>query len=311
MGREYRAVKLDWWRGDVMPWSAGLFTRTDGTRTGTTVWQQAKAALIGILASSHDAHDQDLATGINQCLTKDGSNALTGNLNAASNKITSLATGTVGTDAATTAQVTAAQAASQPVSAVLTSLSSRSGVPTTVGMVSKFVGSTPPSGWLKANGALVSRTTYADLWAYAQACGSLETDATWASSKLYGDFSMGDGSTTFRLPDLRQCFSVGWADDKTGGVDDSRVIGSFQSQAILAHTHTGTTGDQSADHTHSTVASSGWSNDGAGTAKLVQQGSGTTGGASTGHTHSFTSASTGGTRCVPNNVAMMYCISYL
>jgi hypothetical protein len=104
-----------------MPWSAGLFTRTDGTRTGTTVWQQAKAALVGILASSHDAHDQDLATGINACLLKDGSNSLTGNLNAASNKITSLATGTVGTDAVNLSQITGVF---QPLASNLTEISS-------------------------------------------------------------------------------------------------------------------------------------------------------------------------------------------
>jgi hypothetical protein len=102
-----------------MPWSAGLFTRTDGTRTGTTVWQQAKAALVGILASSHDAHDQDLATGINACLLKDGSNAATANLNAGSNKITALATGTVGTDAINLNQITGVF---QPLNSELTAL---------------------------------------------------------------------------------------------------------------------------------------------------------------------------------------------
>ena len=43
-----------------------------------------------------------------------------------------------------------------------------------------------PNGWLKANGAAISRTTYAKLFALI--------------GTTYG---AGDGSTTFNLPDLR------------------------------------------------------------------------------------------------------------
>ena len=106
-----------------MPWSSGIFSRTDGTRTGTTVWAQAKAALIGILATSHDTHDQDLATGINNCLTKDGQNAATGNISLGSNKITSLATGTASTDAVNLAQITSVF---QPIDSDLTALAAMS-----------------------------------------------------------------------------------------------------------------------------------------------------------------------------------------
>lgn len=49
-----------------------------------------------------------------------------------------------------------------------------------------------PSGWLECNGAAVSRTTYADLFA---AIGT-----TWGA---------GDGSTTFNLPDLQRRTLVG------------------------------------------------------------------------------------------------------
>lgn len=76
-----------------MPWSSGSFTRTDGTRTGSTVWQQAKAALVKILALDHDTHDQDLATGINNCLTKDGQNKPTANIDFNGKKITNIADG--------------------------------------------------------------------------------------------------------------------------------------------------------------------------------------------------------------------------
>lgn len=79
-----------------------------------------------------------------------------------------------------------------------------------VGKVSIFARSTAPSGYLKANGAAVSRTTYAALFA---AIGTT--------------FGAGDGSTTFNLPDLRGEFVRGWDDGR--GVDSGRTFGSQQS----------------------------------------------------------------------------------
>lgn len=51
--------------------TTGVFTRTDGTRTGTTVWTQAKNAAVKIVSGGHDTHDQDIATALNDCLTQD------------------------------------------------------------------------------------------------------------------------------------------------------------------------------------------------------------------------------------------------
>lgn len=82
-----------------------------------------------------------------------------------------------------------------------------------------------PAGWLKCNGALVSRTTYAALFA---AIGTT--------------FGAGDGSTTFALPDLRGEFVRGLDDGR--GVDSARVMGSAQTDALQGHVHsmTGATG---------------------------------------------------------------------
>jgi len=77
------------------------------------------------------------------------------------------------------------------------------------GEVSYFAMSTAPTGWLKCNGAAISRTTYADLFV---AIGTT--------------FGSGDGSTTFNLPDLRGEFLRGYDDGR--GVDLSRVFGSAQ-----------------------------------------------------------------------------------
>lgn len=86
------------------------------------------------------------------------------------------------------------------------------------GAVSYFATAAAPSGWLKANGALISRTTYATLFA---AIGTA--------------FGAGDGSTTFALPDLRGEFVRGWDDAR--GVDSGRTFGSTQDSDNKSHTH--------------------------------------------------------------------------
>lgn len=88
-----------------MPWSSGTYSRTNGTHTGSTTWAQDEAAGTDILSSRHDTHDQDLATGINSCINKDGSNAFTGDADIGSNKVTSVANATARTDAPNVGQV--------------------------------------------------------------------------------------------------------------------------------------------------------------------------------------------------------------
>jgi hypothetical protein len=50
-----------------MAWAAGTFSRI----YGATGWTDDKNNAVKILASRHDTHDQDLADGINSCLTRD------------------------------------------------------------------------------------------------------------------------------------------------------------------------------------------------------------------------------------------------
>lgn len=81
------------------------------------------------------------------------------------------------------------------------------------GAIMWFSGSTTaPSGYLKANGAEVSRTVYAALFS---AIGT-----TWGA---------GNGTNTFNLPDLRGEFIRSWDDGR--GVDSGRGIATFQDQA--------------------------------------------------------------------------------
>lgn len=88
------------------------------------------------------------------------------------------------------------------------------------GAIQFFAQSWAPIGWLKANGAQISRTAYANLFA--------------AIGTHYG---AGDGSTTFHLPDLRGEFIRAWDDGR--GVDGGRWIGSWQNDEFRAHTHGG------------------------------------------------------------------------
>ena len=82
-----------------------------------------------------------------------------------------------------------------------------------VGSIVYHAANTAPTGYLKANGAAISRTTYADLF-----------------SAIGTTFGAGDGSTTFLVPDLRGEFLRGWDDAR--GVDSGRSFGSAQSDAM-------------------------------------------------------------------------------
>ena len=87
-----------------MVWSGGNYTKGNNATGG---WTGDASLGIGIEAGRHDTQDNDFATGINQCLNKDGSNAATGNLNLGSNKLTNVAVGTASTDAVNLGQVQA------------------------------------------------------------------------------------------------------------------------------------------------------------------------------------------------------------
>lgn len=77
------------------------------------------------------------------------------------------------------------------------------------GMVASFAGTTAPEGWLVCDGSAVSRTDYADLFAQI--------------GSTYGD---GDGSVTFNLPDLSDCFIQGGTSGTTHSAGLPNVTGS-------------------------------------------------------------------------------------
>lgn len=90
------------------------------------------------------------------------------------------------------------------------------GFPVQPGEVTFFAMIGAPAGYMKANGAAVSRTTYAALFA---AIGTV--------------FGAGDGVSTFNLPDMRGEFLRGFDDGR--GVDVARVFGASQAATAIAN----------------------------------------------------------------------------
>ena len=104
----------------------------------------------------------------------------------------------------------------------------------TVGQIVFEPRTLPRAGFLKANGVLVNRADYPALWTYAQASGTLVSDDEWRNGR-WGCFSTGDGSTTFRLPELRGEFIRCWDDARS--IDKDRTIGSWQDSTNRLHGH--------------------------------------------------------------------------
>lgn len=106
-----------------------------------------------------------------------------------------------------------------------------------VGAIVAFAATAAPTGYVKAAGVLLSRATYANLWAHAQASGALVSDATWLAGRP-GAWSTGDGSTTFRTPNFRGLFMRGHHDGSATYESDTGVaLGQFRDSQNKAHTH--------------------------------------------------------------------------
>lgn len=145
--------------------------------------------------------------------------------------------------------------------------------------------STAPSGFLKCNGAAISRTTYAALFAVI---GTM--------------FGAGDGSTTFNLPDLRGEFVRGWDDGR--GVDGARSLGSLQM-------------DQTQGHWHKVHGRSGFTISNGGYVIAIDTGGGSSADANSSYVYAGTIISDGvngtprtGSETRARNVALLFCIKY-
>lgn len=163
------------------------------------------------------------------------------------------------------------------------------GASTRAGTVQAWPSNTIPSGWLKCNGAAVSRTLYAALF-----------------NEIGTTYGAGDGSTTFNVPDLRGEFMRGLDDGR--GVDSGRSIGTAQASTFASHSHTGST-DTHGGHNHAQFSNIGGSSVGAGGYSSSASANGTTGTAGA-HSHAVTINASGGTETRPRNQAMHFIIKF-
>jgi microcystin-dependent protein len=163
-----------------------------------------------------------------------------------------------------------------------------SGIPS--GAIMPFAMSAVPAGWLVCNGAGVSRTTYANLFA---AIGTV-----WGT---------GDGSTTFNVPNFLGSFLRGW-NGTASGLDANRAFGSFQADAYTNHTHTATSTD--AGHVHK-IKNTGPNANGGGGGWLLNPDQITNVQTELGYaiiTTTVNASTTGSTETRPDNFAVQYCI---
>ena len=122
-----------------------------------------------------------------------------------------------------------------------------SSVPT--GAIVQFPAASAPDGYLACAGQLVSRITYAALWTFAQASGNIAaSDAAWQ----VGQFSPGNGSSDFRLPQYGGYFLRSL--DQGNGIDPARSIGTAQASQNQLHTHSTTVTDPGHRHGQYTPA---------------------------------------------------------
>jgi microcystin-dependent protein len=170
------------------------------------------------------------------------------------------------------------------------------------GAITAYISTTAPQGWLVCDGTAVSRSTYSALF-----------------SVIGTSFGIGDGVTTFNLPDTRGkmfvSYNSGDASFNAVGNTGGSKTATLTTSELPAHTHTGTT-DSAGSHSHSindpghthtqtTINDDfnnsggnppGFTGDSAGSVTWNNINSSTTGitiVANGAHTHTFTTGSTG------------------
>lgn len=137
-----------------------------------------------------------------------------------------------------------------------------------IGTVIALATNNIPTGFIKCNGATISRTVYSGLF-----------------DSIGITFGAGDGSTTFKLPDLRGEFIRGFDDGR--GVDAGRSFGSFQADELRSHNH---------PYIRTDYATSATDYQFAGSYTLSQV--------------AVLTGNTGGNETRPRNIAMHYYIKY-
>lgn len=186
-------------------------------------------------------------------------------------------------------------------------------------------------GYYVGGSGITNGTTVLTVDSSTQITLSANASSSGTSTVIVSPWALGDGSTTFTLPNTKT--SGRFRRSRTSSVE----MGVSQADQNQTHTHTGTTGTESANHSHSgTTDFGGVDHTHAGISNSVvfgyniQSGSGaalnststgtasaylhqhtfSTGTQSAAHTHSFTSNASGGTETRPLTLVVMTCVKY-
>lgn len=155
------------------------------------------------------------------------------------------------------------------------------GVP--IGSYIFFPGDTPPSGFLECDGSAISRTTYSDLF-----------------SVISTEYGVGDGATTFNIPDLRGYFLRGW--DHGAGVDPDAATRTDRGDGTTGDNNGTLQGYDMEQHDHDVDYNNGGFAAGGGAASYLDI---------SGLTRTTTTYPTsGGNETRPININVMFCIKY-
>jgi phage-related tail fiber protein len=149
-------------------------------------------------------------------------------------------------------------------------------VPT--GAVFHFAASTPPTGYLKANGDTVPNGT-----GTVQGISANFSDLYAILGSTYG--------AAGKLPDLRGEFVRGWADDRA--VDTGRTFGTEQGEDFKSHQHAGALPSGGAWLQRFSFFTPGWPSE-----------------QTPGAFNDRLTGATGGTETRPRNIALLACIKY-
>jgi microcystin-dependent protein len=181
-------------------------------------------------AEDQNSQDTDISSGISNSITKDGQGIPSANISWNNYRITNLGNPVLGTDAC---NYMTAQGFGNPTGAVVA-----------------YAGGSAPSGYLNCNGQAVSRTTYSVLY-----------------SVIGTAYGVGDGSTTFNVPNAQSRCIVGCGTGPglsprplaTTGGEENHVLSVAE---LASHNHTDTghvhsTNDPGHAHVYSNTSSGG------------------------------------------------------
>ena len=157
------------------------------------------------------------------------------------------------------------------------------------------------------DGQTLNRADYPALWGFVSSGGyPLVSEADWlAAPTKRASFSSGNGSTTFRMPDLngKQASSIGAVTVRGDGAYSAGAPGLVQESQNIEHTHSGSVSQDGA-HTHTIGGTADYAGEHSHSSGVLFSGSGSTGnvaawnygggvvgtGIAGGHTHQVTGA---------------------